>query len=215
MNDKKLLAGGCPGEWALSRFIENRLDAEDAGIMLEHVAGCARCRAKASALACWLSQTADRAPSDGMQDVAHKAWLRAQWRRIAGNFKPGTVFLAAADGQTGDQRQTKNALNSGFIHFLSRTPRGCRDGWHVKLSIPSCPTEKTLLRMAVLDGTDEPVPHGTLHFCRIPIAVENGRAVLPLADFQRHMNEAVISLCREDGVDVPGDPVLGYDLITP
>lgn len=214
MNEKARNEGGCPDEWTLSRFAENRLDEGAAGAVLEHVAGCARCRAKIVGLASWLEQPRKSAPSAEMREMARKTWLRMQWRRLAERLRPEAVVRAAADGQTGDQRQTKNAIGSGFIHFLSRTPRGRKDGWHVKLSIPSCPTEKTRLRMAVLDGTDEPVPHGTLHFCRIPVPVVDGHAVMALSDFQRNMDAAVISLCREDGADVPGDPVLGFDLMT-
>ena len=214
MNEKAKNEGNCPDEWTLSRFAENRLDEGAAGTVLEHVAGCARCRAKIADLASWLAQTRESAQAEEMREMAHKTWLRMQWRRLAERLRPGAVVRAAADGQTGDQRQTKNAIGSGFIHFRSRTPRGRKDGWHVKLSIPSSPTEKTRLRMAVLDGTDEPVPRGTLHFCRLSLPVVDGRAVMALSDFQRNMDAAVISLCREDGADVPGDPVLGFDLMT-
>lgn len=213
MNEELLMTAKCPDDWTFSRFVENRLNGEISGTVLEHVAGCPRCRAKAAELTCWLSCAQQDAPTTETRDMVHRTWLRAQWRRVAERLTPDTVALAAADGQAGDQRQMKNALGSGFIHFLSRTPRGLKTGWHVKLSIPPCPTTKTLLRLTVLDGTDEPVQQGTLHFCRIPISVADGRAVISLANFQRNMNEAVISLRREDGTDVPGDPVLGYDLM--
>jgi len=214
MNEERLVNDRCPDEWTLSRFLENRLDDANAGAVLAHVAGCANCRAKVKGLADWLGRTGCDEQADELQALARKAWLRSQWRRVAERFKPEAVFRAAADGQTADHQQTKTALGSGFIHFLSRTPRGQRDGWHVKLSIPSSPTEKTKLRLAVMDGTDAPVPKGTLYFCGLTLSVNDGHAFMSLVDFQRNMGEAVISLRRDGVSDVPGDPVLGYDLMT-
>lgn len=214
MREEQLVNEGCPDEWTLSRFVENRLDVAAAGEVLAHIAGCASCRAKAAGLGAWLARTKSAGGTVEALSLARKTWLRVQWRRIAERFRPDEEALAAADGQTGDNRLTANALGSGFIHFLSRTPRGLKDGWHVKLSIPARPTAKTLLRLTVLDGRDEPVSRGTLHFCRLPLAVADGHATMPLIDFQRNLGEAIISLRREDGADVPGDPVLGYDLTT-
>jgi len=214
MNSNEPMTNECPDEWTLSRFLENRLDEASAAGVLAHVAGCADCRKKAAALAEWLAQMQTDAANETVLPLVRKTLSRVQWRRIVASFKPKAAFLAAADGQTPDGLAEVNALRSGFIHFLSRTPLGMKDGWHVKLAIPACPTEKTRLRMEVLDGTGEPIPSGTLHFCNMPLRVINGQTSVPLADFQRNMAEAVISLCREDGVDVPGDPVLGYDLLT-
>jgi len=210
----------CPDDATLGAFVEHRLPDDEAGRVLEHVAGCAGCRSRAKALTDWLAAN-DVAgePSAEVTSMARRVWEAAQWRRVFDLLRPNRELLAAADGQSADQAQSENAIRSGFLHFVAVTPRGHRDSWRVDLPIMSNPTPDSLLRLTASDSEGRPIADGVLSFCGMELKIANGRAVITLGDFQRQLSQGgsrssrgAVVLRRPDHPDVPGYPLLGGSL---
>lgn len=138
--------------------------------------------------------------------------LKSLWDEIFAAFKPNNCYLAAADGQTGDQIQQETASLSGFVHFVSSNPPTEDDSWHVKLAIPTKVTGDTRLRLQVLDSKEQPIKSGTLVFCGVDIDIgDQGYAYISGKTFMEHIGISLIALKKTDGTIISGVPVRAYE----
>lgn len=216
----------CPSDKVLDGFLSHTLTDEQALAVIDHVERCPQCKGKLADLVEWswenfsanaLSTTAEE-EQRGREFIARKTAIRRYWRGMDVLFMPQQEHLAAAGGQTADQLQEQMAVKSGFLHFEAAIDKQNHDYWFVKLSIPVVVTDKSRLRMQVFeydeDRCERPVMKGILTFCGVKLKVIDGRASMSLSEFNRAKGFSMISFCREEGRNIPGEPVLGFGMRT-
>ena len=212
---------GCPDEEMLGLFVEHSLDESEMSSMANHVIGCDRCKEIVKEHVKWLLAGKRLDPADATDEEreivrsvlmkSNQERLKSLWDEVFAAFKPTKCYLAAADGQTGDQIQQETAARSGFVHFVSTNPPAKCDAWHVKLAFPTAITDETLLRLLVLDFEEKPIKSGTLVFCGVSINIADGYAYMPIKTFRENMGVSLIALKTADGKTIPGEPVRAYE----
>ena len=212
----------CPSDEDLGLFVEKRLPDQQMAAVAEHLAGCPACRETVRDVADWLSsgQRLDAgAATLEERDVVRRALaeagaqrVRDLWQRVFNAVRPTREYLAAADGQTADQIQQRNA-RAGILHFVSKTQPPHKDAWHVKVVLPAeTGSDETNIRLQVFDVDERAVPSGVLTFCGVDLDIEEGYAFMPMGEFRKNMRVALIALKRGDGESVPGELTAAYGI---
>lgn len=210
----------------LAAFAEQRVTPAEAGAVYAHLKECKRCRDVLKELCGWLVQSrkiddssmdpalkaaVERIMAHGAQPLTHEEILRLRWQWVVSRLRVHAEVLAAADGQTADQRQQENALCTGRIHFTACVAKTDPHYWHASLAIPPHPTEKTILRILVETADGKPVLGGKLILCGVGLELDaNGRAVLPIRNLRENLSKNMVELQRADGSQTPGEPHIGY-----
>jgi hypothetical protein len=204
----------CPSDGELGLFVERRLSDPQMAAVAEHLAECPACRESVRDVADWLAsgQRLDvEAATLEDRDVVRRALAEARaqrvrdlWQRVFNAVKPTREYLAAADGQTADQIQQRNA-RAGILHFSSKTQPPHKDAWHVKVTFPAGGSDEANIRLQVFDVDERAVPSGVLTFCGIDLDIDEGYAFMPMGEFRKNMRVALIALRRGDGESVPGE----------
>ena len=207
--------GPCPSDDILGLFAERRLSGPQMAEVAEHIAACAKCKSGIADLAEWLAAGKDL-DTDAATDVERRAVEKALdavrmqrarelWEKVFAAIKPAREYLAAADGQTADQIQQRNA-RAGILHFVSVPPPPHKGSWHVKATLPAATgSDETHIRFQVFDAGGNAVPSGVLTFCGVGLDIEDGYAFMPMGEFRKKMHIALIELKRGDGAPVPGE----------
>lgn len=210
----------CPEERILELFVERELEEDLAERIAIHISECKACKDIVREHSKWLLDgrkldvnDATEEQRSAVREILNAAGIkRAQkiWREIFDAFKERTAYLAAADGQTGDQIQQETAMRSGFVHFVSDSSQNRLDAWHAKLAFPAAITDETYIRLQIFDGEEQPIESGTLIFCGVELNISEGYAYMSVKDFREHIGSSIIALKRSDGKVIPGEPVRAY-----
>ena len=204
----------CPSDAELGLFVERRLPDPQMAAVAEHLAECPACRESVRAVADWLAsgQRLDvEAATPEERDIVGRALAEAKaqrvrdlWQRVFNAIKPTREYLAAADGQTADQIQQRNA-RAAILHFSSKTQPPHKDAWHVKVTFPAGGSDEANIRLQVFDVDERAVPSGVLTVCGIDLDIDEGYAFMTVGEFLKNMPVALIALRRGDGEPVPGE----------
>ena len=221
----------CIDQERLQGFVEHRLDEQEMAAVARHVVSCEKCQSYVRFYANCLVTPEGAVPDDEkaeIRKIADEAMdlllAKLKRRQAADVVTPGAwtgifeafqrreeISLAAADGQSGNQKQASAAADAGFFCFYSHGRKDDADpnGWRARLARPPSrgTSDRYLLQFQVegLDGT--PVSDGTLMFCGREYAVKNGRVFVSKKDFLDTCGLRAISLRRTGGEEVPGAPV--------
>ena len=221
----------CVDDEKLQRFVERRLDELEMAEVARHVVACEDCQNYVRFYANCLAAPEDELRDDEKAQIrgvaddamallleklkrqrASDAFSADVWRAICEAFgRREEIALAAADGQSGNQKQAASAADAGFFYFYSHGRKDDTDpnGWRARLFRPPSQgtSDRYLLQFLVegLDGT--PVSDGTLMFCGQSYAVANGRVFVSKKAFLEACGLRTISLRRSGGEEVPGAPV--------
>ena len=210
--------GICPSDEELCRFVERRLSDEQMVTVAEHIASCANCRDVVKDIAEWVAAgmelESNTATSKGRIEGGIDAALiqRAQvlWQKVFDAVGNAHEYLAAADGQTANQIQQRNA-NTGSLTFVSNPPPPHMNSWRAEMILPSdMGADDMGIRFQVFDAEESTIQSGVLRFCGVDLEVEDGYAFMKMGDFRRNMRVAQISLTQGDGVTVPGVLTFAY-----
>ena len=212
----------CPSDGELGLFVERRLPDLQMAAVAEHLAECPACMETVRDVADWLSSgqrldVGSATPEEG--DVVRRALaeagaqrVRDLWQRVFNAVRPTREYLAAADGQTADQIQQRNA-RAGILHFVSKTQPPHKDAWHVKVVLPAeTGSDEANIRLQVFDVDERAVPSGVLTFCGVDLDIDEGYAFMPMGEFRKNMRVALIALKRGDGESVPGELMAAYGI---
>lgn len=212
----------CPSGDMLTRFVERRLSDSQMAVVAEHITTCPVCKSEVVDLAEWLASgknldmnaatAEERCAVDKALDAARVQRARELWQRVFAAIKPAHEYLAAADGQTADQIQQRNA-RAGILHFVSTPPPPHKDAWHIKATLPTeTGSDETNIRLQIFDVSENVVPSGVLTFCGVDLNIEEGYAFMPMGEFRKNMHVALIKLKRGDGEPVPGELAAAYGI---
>ena len=212
----------CPSDEDLGLFAERRLPDPQMAAVAEHLAECPACRETVRDVADWLAsgqrldvEAATPEERDAVRGALVEAGaqrVRDLWQRVFNAVKPAREYLAAADGQTADQIQQRNA-RAGILHFVSRTQPPHKDAWHVKVVLPAeTGSDEANIRLQVFDVDERAVPSGVLTFCGVDLNIDEGYAFMPMGEFRKNMRMALVSLRRGDGEPVPGELTAAYGI---
>ncbi len=212
----------CPSDEDLGLFVERRLPDPQMAAVAEHLAECPACRETVRDAADWLAsgqrldvESATAEERDAVRRALVEAGaqrVRDLWQRVFNAVKPVREYLAAADGQTADQIQQRNA-RAGILHFVSRTQPPHKDAWHVKVVLPAeTGSDEANIRLQVFDVDERTVPSGVLTFCGVDLDIDEGYAFMPMGEFRKNMRVALVSLRRGDGEPVPGELTAAYGI---
>lgn len=215
-------ATACLSGEEIALFVERRLSDSQMALVAGHLDSCPACKAEVGDFAKWqasgLSLDTDAATADERlavkkaQDFVRARHAEELWQKVFAAIGPAREFLAAADGQTADQIQQRNA-RAGILHFVSTPPPPHRDAWHVKVTLPAdTGSDETNIRLQVFDGDEQSVPSGVLTFCGVDLNIEDGYAFMPMGEFRKNMRIALIKLRRGNGNSVPGELTAAYGI---
>lgn len=216
-----LAAAECPDERTLGLFVERALDESEMTDVALHVAACPKCKEVMRGHAQWLldGQKLDvREATEELRQAVRKVLadkrrkeIETLWRDVFASFQNSRSYLAAADGQTGDQIQQETAVRSGFVHFVSSEVQKRSDAWHVKLAFPTTVSDETKLRLQVFDADERPMKSGTLVFCGVELDIVDGYAYISVKVFRENIGVSLIAVKTNDGKLIPGEPVRAYE----
>ena len=212
----------CPSDDTLTLFVERQLPDSQMAVVAEHIATCPVCKSEVMDLAEWLASgknldvnaaTSDeRCAVDKALEPVRARRARELWQRVFLAVRPAHEYLAAADGQTADQIQQRNA-RAGILHFVSTPPPPHKDAWHVKVTLPAeTGSDEAHIRLQVFDVGEKVVPSGVLTFCGVDLHIEDGYAFMPIGEFRKNMHVALIKLKRGDGEPIPGVLAAAYGI---
>ena len=188
----------------------------------EHLAECPACSETVRDVADWLAsgqrQDLEAATPEEREAVgraladAGAQRVRDLWLKVFNAVRPAHEYLAAADGQTADQIQQRNA-RAGILHFVSRTQPPHKEAWHVKVVLPAeTGSDEANIRLQVFDVDERTVPSGVLTFCGVDLDIDDGYAFMPMGEFRKNMRVALIALRRSGGEPVPGELTAAYGI---
>lgn len=213
---------GCPDQETLAAFAAGTVDSIKEGFLLQHFITCdACCRALRFAYACQIADKRQKWPAvsaleqERVTQVLHLISMLKDspserallWLRFSLAIRPCHEVMAAADGQTPDQKLQAAAL-SGHIHFCADCDRKSPGFWQARLALPVVPAPETELRIRIRDAKGDPINEGTLILCGIELAILAGCAKICLADLQGHLDKPMVALRFTDGKEFPGAPKL-------
>jgi hypothetical protein len=212
----------CPDQESIAAFAAGGLAETLREEVFLHICSCGECR-RSLRFACecriadkqqtWPIVTAQEAEQAKtvfdlvlrLRDMPSERALL--WLRFSQALTPVREVLAAADGQTPDQKLQTAAL-SGHICFFAECGKRAPGYWQAKIAIPTAPTPETELRIRIQDAQGKPVPNGVFILCGIELPVADGRAKVRLADLQGHLDQPIVALRFPTGEESHGIPKL-------
>lgn len=215
----------CPDQETVAAFAAGRLDLPRQESLVSHFLTCdACCRSLRFSYECLLADRQGLWPavSESETERAKRALalvfkLRDKpsesallWLRFSFALTPVREVMAAADGQTPDQRLQEAAL-SGHICFFADCGKEAPGYWQARIALPVAPTPETELRIRIYDAKGRPITCGVLVLCGIELPVGGGLAKIRLSELQEHLDKPVVALRLPDGSEYPGAPRLFDD----
>ena len=212
----------CPDEEMIAAFASGRLAEPLREAMFVHFFMCAECRhALRFACECLISDKQEAWPGVTVFEAERAkrvfdlvSSLKALpsmslllWLRFSQALTPVREVMAAADGQTPDQRLQAAAL-SGHICFFSDCDKHDAGYWKARIALPVAPTPETELRIRIQDAAGRAIPQGTFVLCGIELPVSDGCATVQLTNLQGHLDKPVAALRFPDGQESFGTPRL-------
>jgi hypothetical protein len=212
----------CPDHETIVAFAAGRVDAARQEALFLHFLSCdACCRSLRFAYECLVADKKQTWPvvSEAEVERAKRAFdlvfnLKDKpsegallWLRFSLALTPVREVMAAADGQTPDQRLQAAAL-SGHISFSADCGKQVPGYWQAKIALPVAPAPETELRIRIRDAKDAPIAQGVFILCGIELPVSDGLAKVRLADLQGHLDKPIVALRFPNGEETAGTPRL-------
>lgn len=215
----------CPDQETITAFAAGRLDAARQEALFLHFLTCdACCRSLRFAYECLIADRQGLWPAVSELEVEQAKRVfglivqlkdkpsesALLWLRFSFALTLVQEVMAAADGQTPDQRLQEAAL-SGHICFFADCGKEMPGYWQARIALPVAPTSETELRVRICDAKGCPITQGVFILCGIELPVNDGLVKVSLSELQGHLDKPVVALRLPDGVKSPGAPRLFDD----
>ena len=198
-------------------FAEHQLAPDEEIQFLEHLSSCDRCSLElrdiyASLCNCPFPLLSEEereklrkiALKHAARVARHEEQRRVCWQILKNLADAKPLVLAAADGQTADQRLLQVALRADSLVFIALCNKADPGYWRAVFPIPSEPNPEMELAVELTDAQGNAILEGTFIFCGLERPVKNGWCYLTLADLQKNLKRQFVAFRWASGEEVDG-----------